>query len=199
MNDANILTVFEILKDKYVDKEDTGIFERIYNILLEDLSKSQYTFFNYSKEIDKKRIDVIYDFIMMRKEINIKEKVLEGFLVKILLFYSNNFEKVESYLLKAGDRVTPKIIETLILEYFKVSYYLNKLGDTFSVYSMILLTKSGRIHIKYTDINLNADILQRIRSSLFSVMFFYRFCHPFSNNLPDKTNFKYSYIIFIIQ
>ena len=57
---------------------------------------------------------------MMRKEINIKEKVLEGFLVKILLFYSNNFEKVESYLLKAGDRVTPKIIETLILEYFKV-------------------------------------------------------------------------------
>ena len=40
MNDANILTVFEILKDKYVDKEDTGIFERIYNIFLEDLSKS---------------------------------------------------------------------------------------------------------------------------------------------------------------
>lgn len=57
---------------------------------------------------------------MMRNEIKIKEKVLEGFLVKILMFYSNNFEKVESYLLKAGDRVTPRIIETLILEYFKV-------------------------------------------------------------------------------
>ena len=120
---------------------------------------------------------------MMRKEINIKEKVLEGFLVKILLFYSNNFEKVESYLLKAGDRVTPKIIETLILEYFKVSYYLNKLGDTFSVNSMILLTKSGRIHIKYTDINLNADILQRIVEFLFEnteITFEDEFCQSLS-------------------
>ena len=57
---------------------------------------------------------------MSRNEIKIKENVLEAFLVKILQFYSNNFEKVESYLFKAESRLSPKIIESLLNEYHKV-------------------------------------------------------------------------------
>lgn len=43
MNDTNILNVFEILKEKYANKdrtEDAKVFESIFNILLEELANS---------------------------------------------------------------------------------------------------------------------------------------------------------------
>jgi|LauGreDrversion4_2_1035121.scaffolds.fasta_scaffold878627_1 hypothetical protein len=43
MNDASVISVFEILKEKYANKdrmEDTKVFESIFNILLEELTNS---------------------------------------------------------------------------------------------------------------------------------------------------------------
>jgi len=43
MNDASVISVFEILKEKYANKdrmEDTMVFESIFNIFLEELTHS---------------------------------------------------------------------------------------------------------------------------------------------------------------
>lgn len=43
MSDANVVSVFEILKEKYANKdrtEDSKVFESIFNIFLEELTNS---------------------------------------------------------------------------------------------------------------------------------------------------------------
>jgi len=171
MNNSHILSAFEILRTRYENKdksEEGRIFETIFNIFLEELTKS-------NQEVDKKKVEEIFDYLMSRKEITLKEKNIEAFLENILHFYSTNFSMVERFLLKTEKRLTPKIVETLINDYAK-------LGDTFSIYSLIKLTKSGRLSVvNYSQLNVSAEVLKDVMTLLMENTEIY-----FEENYYDK-------------
>ena len=67
-------------------------------------------------------IEYAYSTITSKK-INLKENVLEKFLSKVEENNSDNFEKVEQCLIKTNLFLTPKILEKIIEQYYKVTLY----------------------------------------------------------------------------
>jgi hypothetical protein len=68
----------------------------------------------------------LYESIL-KKKINIRENVIEKFLIKVVEHSNKNFEKVEGFLLKSDCLLSQKIIERLIEECNKVKIFILKI------------------------------------------------------------------------
>ena len=95
------------------------------------------------------------EMIIKKNKITIKENVLEKFLIKVSSYNKDNFEVVERFLIHSDANLTEKILEKIIIEFFKIKEY-------FSILMILKLSKNKSLAVNYERLNLNSEILKDV-------------------------------------
>jgi hypothetical protein len=71
----------------------------------------------------------IYETLVVKNKILLRQDILEKFILKIVNVYIENFDKIEDYLILTGTQLTQRIIEKIFLYFGSVRLIHITLGQ----------------------------------------------------------------------
>ena len=119
VKENGLINLFNLFQNKFKRKsprDEFKIFVQIFNFFI------NYTCEHYAS-IEYKVSNEIYETIMRRNNVSVKNDLIEKFILKVVESYTDNFLIVENVLLMTGMQLNARMVEKVFEHFNKVKFF----------------------------------------------------------------------------